>query len=210
VPNLDSEGNPMMWLTGTTMSSKRDTRTEVLELAEKLFHERGFRGFSYADIAGPLGIKPAAIHYHFQGKEELGVALIERIRDRLKAAQIRFVAEQTPWDQQLEFLFAYYRRHAEENCGVCAVGVSAIEADSIPHSMQIQVRLLIKEVLNALVQILARGRDAGLFHFEGRAEERATLMLAALGGALQLQRLTGLPQLETVIAELQQALITSH
>lgn len=205
----------MMWLaatanSGLSMAARRDTRTEVLELAEKLLHERGFRGFSYADIAGPLGIKPAAIHYHFQGKEELGVALIERIRDRLKEAQVRFAAEQTPWDQQLEFLFDYYRRHASANCAVCAVGVAAIEADSIPHSMQIQVRLLIKEVLNVLVQMLARGRDAGLFHFEGRAEERATLVLAALGGALQLQRLTGLPQLETVIAELQHGLATVH
>jgi len=188
------------------MTVRRDTRNEVLELAEKLFHERGFRGFSYADIAGPMGIKPAAIHYHFQGKEELGVAIIERIRDRLKQAQTRFVADQTPWTGQLEFLFNYYRRHGANNCGVCAVGVSAIEADSIPHSMQIQVRLLIKEVLNALVQILARGRDAGQFEFEGRADERATLVLAALGGALQLQRLTGLPQLETVIAEIEQGL----
>ncbi len=192
------------------MSARRDTRTEVLTLAEKLFHERGYRGFSYADLAGPLGIKPAAIHYHFAGKEELGIALIEQIRDRLKAALARFAADQTPWADQLEFLFNYYRRHGADNCAVCAVGVSAIEADSIPHSMQIQVRLLIKEVLNALVQILARGRDAGSFHFDGRAEERATLLLAALGGALQLQRLTGLPQLETVIAELQHGLTIPH
>ena len=200
----------MIWLAGKTMSNRRDTRTEVLELAEKLFHERGFRGFSYADIAGPLGIKPAAIHYHFQGKEELGVALIERLRDRLKVALSHFASVQTPWPAQLESLFDYYRRHADDNCSVCAVGISAIEADSIPHSMQIQVRLLIKEMLNALVHILARGRDAGAFQFEGRAEERATLVLAALGGALQLQRLTGLPQVETVIAELQQGLAVSH
>jgi len=192
------------------MTTRRDTRTEVLALAEKLFHERGYRGFSYADLAGPLGIKPAAIHYHFAGKEELGVALIERLRDRLKAALSYFAANQTPWSAQLEALFDYYRRHADENCSVCAVGISAIEADGIPHSMQIQVRLLIKEMLNATVLILARGRDAGAFHFDGRAEERATLMLAALGGALQLQRLTGLPQLETVIVELQHGLAIPH
>ena len=198
-----------MWLAGKSMTARRDTRTEVLDLAEKLFHERGYRGFSYADIAGPLGVKPAAIHYHFPGKDELGIALIERLRDRLKNALAHFASHQTPWPKQLESLFDYYRHHASENCAVCAVGISAIEVDGIPHAMQIQVRLLIKEMLNAMVQILARGRDAGDFHFEGRAEERATLLLAALGGALQLQRLTGMSQLETVIAELQHGLLVA-
>ncbi len=188
------------------MNQRRDTRNEVLQLAMKLFYEHGFRGFSYGDIAGPLGIKPAAIHYHFASKDDLGVAIVDAIRERLKTAIAHYQSHQTPWPQQLEGLFAYYRDHAGGECGVCAVGVGAAELTAIPHAMQLQIRLLIKELLNHLALVLARGRDAGDFQFDGRSEDRATLVMAALGGALQLQRITGLPQLEIVIGELREGL----
>jgi AcrR family transcriptional regulator len=190
----------------SAQGARRDTREAILVLAEKLFHERGFRGFSYADLARELDVKPAAIHYHFPGKDELGTAIIERIRDRLQRIAQRFEQEQAPWPLRLDTLFQYYRHLCQEHCGVCAIGVTATEADSISPAMQVQIRLLIKEVLNFLVQVLARGRDAGDFRFEGRAEDRATLIFSAMSGALQLQRLTGLPQLAMVIEELKQDL----
>ena len=59
-----------------------DTATRILDIAERLVQTRGFNGFSYADIAGDLGITKAALHYHFAGKAELGGALIERYTTR--------------------------------------------------------------------------------------------------------------------------------
>ena len=53
-----------------------DTATQILDVAERLAQVRGFNGFSYADVAGELKITKAALHYHFAGKAELGVALI--------------------------------------------------------------------------------------------------------------------------------------
>lgn len=196
-------------MTAKRETVKRDTREAILELAERLFHEKGFRGFSYADLAGPLNVKPAAIHYHFPSKDDLGVAIIERIRERLSLTAQRFEQDQSPWPQRLDTLFNYYSHLCDQHCGVCAVGVSATEADSLSSAMQVQIRLLIKEVLNFLVQVLARGRDAGAFHFDGKAEDQATWILASLGGALQLQRLTGMAQLKTVIGEIRHNLISA-
>jgi len=50
----------------------------MLEVAQRLIQVRGFNGFSYADIAGELGITKASLHYHFRSKAELGLALIVR------------------------------------------------------------------------------------------------------------------------------------
>jgi len=60
-----------------------DTRTQILDIAEQLARQRGFSGFSYRDISQPLGIRNAAVHYHFPTKADLGIALLERYGDLL-------------------------------------------------------------------------------------------------------------------------------
>ena len=62
--------------------------TRILDVAERLVQERGFNGFSYADVAGELGVTTAALHYHFPGKAELGEALIGAVRERASATAL--------------------------------------------------------------------------------------------------------------------------
>ena len=61
-----------------------NTRDEILKVASHLLQTRGFSAFSYAHIAETLNVKPAAIHYHFPTKTDLGLALIEKFRTRYK------------------------------------------------------------------------------------------------------------------------------
>src|SRR5207302_9005414 len=63
-----------------------DTAQRILDVAERLVQTRGFNSFSYADIAAELGITKASLHYHFQGKAELGQALITRYAERFSLA----------------------------------------------------------------------------------------------------------------------------
>src|SRR5215510_11884222 len=62
------------------------TAARILDVAERLAQVRGFNGFSYADIAVELGITKAALHYHFAGKADLGLALIARYASRFTEA----------------------------------------------------------------------------------------------------------------------------
>ena len=59
-------------------SGDGDTRSQILDIAERLVQNRGFNAFSYADVATELGLTTAALHYHFAGKSELGEALLTR------------------------------------------------------------------------------------------------------------------------------------
>jgi AcrR family transcriptional regulator len=52
------------------------TAARILDVAERLVQTRGFNGFSYADVAGELGVTKASLHYRFPGKAERGEALI--------------------------------------------------------------------------------------------------------------------------------------
>jgi len=53
-------------------------QNRILDEAQSMAQLHGFNGFSFRDIAASVGIKPASIHYYFQTKEQLGVALVRR------------------------------------------------------------------------------------------------------------------------------------
>jgi AcrR family transcriptional regulator len=65
-----------------------DTRTQILDAAEHLFAERGFRGTSIRAITDLAGANLAAVGYHFGSKAQLLAAVARRVIDPITAAQI--------------------------------------------------------------------------------------------------------------------------
>jgi|ERR1043166_919909 AcrR family transcriptional regulator len=55
-----------------------DTKTKILETAEKLFAEDGFAATSIRQVVDKAGVNVAAVHYHFGGKQDLLDALVLR------------------------------------------------------------------------------------------------------------------------------------
>jgi len=77
---------------------RADTKTQILDAAEKLFARQGFEATSLRAIIADAGVNLAAIHYHFRSKEGLVRAVLrrrlapineERIR-QLEACQRKF------------------------------------------------------------------------------------------------------------------------
>lgn len=56
----------------------QQTRTEILDAAERLFARHGFEGTSLRAIIGAAGVNLAAVHYHFGSKEALLASLLAR------------------------------------------------------------------------------------------------------------------------------------
>jgi AcrR family transcriptional regulator len=55
-----------------------ETRLKILDMAERLFGEEGYKAVSLRHITAAAGVNLAAIHYHFGSKEELLDELIMR------------------------------------------------------------------------------------------------------------------------------------
>ena len=66
-----------------TPASRRDrglqTRAEIVAAAERHFAERGFEATRLDDIAADVGIRRAAIFYHFGDKQELYTAVLDEV-----------------------------------------------------------------------------------------------------------------------------------
>ena len=55
-----------------------ETRERILDVAEALFAEKGFAATSVRDIAAHVGLTPASLYNHFNGKGGLYEAVLER------------------------------------------------------------------------------------------------------------------------------------
>src|SRR5512145_756755 len=60
-------------------SSGLETRAEIVAAAERHFAERGFEAARLEDIAADVGIRRAAIFYHFGDKQELYDAVLDAV-----------------------------------------------------------------------------------------------------------------------------------
>lgn len=184
-----------------------NSKRTILNLAEALLQDKGFNGFSYAHIASELGVKNAAIHYHFPTKEYLSIAVIQRYRERFKLwinnARIKDLA----FEQKLDWFFSIYTDMRADQGKVCLVGSLEAEFNSIPTGLQTEVGALHKELLKWLETTLSEGREAGVFQFTGEPANKAALILSSIQGALQMARALGTKKFRDVIEQLKLDLI---
>jgi AcrR family transcriptional regulator len=104
-----------------------NNKRTILNLAEALLQDKGFNGFSYAHIASELGVKNAAIHYHFPTKEDLVCAVLQRYRERFRLWINNARVKDLPPAQKLDWFFSIYTDIRADKGKVCLVG--SLEAE---------------------------------------------------------------------------------
>ena len=178
-----------------------NTKRAILDLAESLLQDKGFNGFSYAHIASELGVKNAAIHYHFPTKEALACAVVQRYRDRFQLwINNARVKDLSPQDK-LNWFFDIYADMRADHGKVCLAGSLETEFHSIPAALRQQTEALTGELLAWLGSTLEEGREAGVFQFKGRPADKAALILSSLQGALQMARALGEEKFYAVVEQ---------
>ncbi|HEX2696129.1 MAG TPA: TetR/AcrR family transcriptional regulator, partial [Anaerolineales bacterium] len=149
-----------------------NTQRAILDLAESLLQEKGFNGFSYAHIATELGMKNAAIHYHFPTKEALGNAVIQRYRDRFKLWVNNARVKDLSPEKKLDWFLNIYTSTRADHGKVCLAGSLETEFNSIPDSLREQTQALSRELLAWLQSTLNEGRESGVFQFNGEPGDK--------------------------------------
>jgi TetR/AcrR family transcriptional regulator, transcriptional repressor for nem operon len=179
-----------------------DTRSEILDVAERLVQSRGFNAFSYADIATELGLTKPALHYHFASKAELGEALIARYSARFVEALDRVSSECTDGRSKLEAYADLYRKVLAQQ-RMCLCGMLAADYATLPQAMRGAVMRFFDENEAWLAQALEQGRREGTLRFSGPSREAARMLIGALEGAMLVARPYGdVARFETMAARL--------
>jgi AcrR family transcriptional regulator len=175
-----------------------DKREALLAAAERAILADGFAGASTRRIAQEAGVPLSLLHYYFGGKEGLLVALVERTRDRNRAAVQGRLSGPGPAHARAAAALATAR--ATFLGGGDSVRLLLELAVAALHNRRLhaEVERLYREAMQALG---ASARDllaeSGL---KGRGEVRpdaaASLILAA-GLGLALQQMLGVDRQAT-------------
>jgi TetR/AcrR family transcriptional repressor of nem operon len=171
----------------TTARRSAHTASRILDVAERLLQQRGFNGFSYADIAGELGVTTATLHYHFASKANLGKALIERYAARFDAALARIDETVPDAPARLE---AYARLYADvlKKRRLCLCGVLAAEYQTLPQPMREAIIKFFDDNEAWLADVLDAGRAGGTLRFAGSSSGAGRMILSGLEGAMLVAR----------------------
>jgi len=184
------------------MVRQSNTREQIIDKAFQLLLQRGVNGFSYRDISEPLGVKNAAIHYHFPSKMDLVKALIEQNHQVLRKGTAEFMAYGGPARPQLEGMFKFALDQC--NCGrpVCLAGSLAVDYDELEDEIKRANDRFMSDTLQWLTKVLETGREQSEFAFNGEASSKAVSILAAVQGSRQMARIHGVDILDSVFGQI--------
>jgi TetR/AcrR family acrAB operon transcriptional repressor len=102
-----------------TKEEAQETRSQILEAAEKAFYERGVARTTLADIASLAGVTRGAIYWHFSNKADLVQAMLDTLHEPLDE-----MAKASESEDELDPLgcmrFCFISANSPMKCATCA------------------------------------------------------------------------------------------
>ena len=156
-------------------------RERIIEVAAKLFRERGFDGIGVADLMKSAGLTHGGFYGHFASKEDLMAQACARALDASQDA-LRQVVERDGANALSVIASAYlsptHRDHPGEGCVLAALGAEAARHGSPLRTAFTQG---VRSTVDALKRLVT-GKS------ERAKRERALTIYASMIGALVLAR----------------------
>lgn len=137
----------------------RSTPERVLDVAERLFAERGFAGASLADICREVGIAKSSLLHHFPSKRRIYAGVLARIAGDLEAmlAEARQMEGEAParFRHMIALHLNWTRRRPDYNRLMLRELIdNADRASPVRH-------WVLKPVLDELAGLIAEAQEQG-------------------------------------------------
>jgi TetR/AcrR family transcriptional repressor of nem operon len=161
-----------------------ERKAQILDIAQELVQTRGFNAFSFGHLAERIGVKPPAIHHHYPTKNELGLALMQRYRNRLHASLANIDRQQQAPRKKLERYIMLFQATLRPDHRMCLCGMLATELPTLSAELQGEVRTFFEDNEAWLARVLGEGRKTRTLEFEGTPAGAARIIYAMLQGAM--------------------------
>lgn len=169
-----------------------NTAVRIRETAHDLIAERGYFGFSYADIANVVGIRKASIHHHFPSKVDLVVATLKQYRAKLAEAAGGLDHNVADPLQRIKLYVQYWAECVKSNNRpICIAALLSTELPALPAEIQTEIQLHFKYLVSWIRATLNEGSRRGDIHLEQTAEVEAQSFVALVHGAMISARALG-------------------
>ena len=170
------------------------TRDQILNAASRLIHVQGYQSTSLDDVLRESGVGKGNFYYYFKSKEELGYAIIDRIRRAFIERGLEPAFADTDADP-LGQLHAFFDRvldsQRQRNCvGGCAMGNLACELSDVHEGFRQQLAGIFDVYRDHLAETIRRGQQSGRLRPDADATRVAQFLVGGLEGAILLGKVT--------------------
>ncbi len=179
-----------------------ETRTKILNSAQRLIQTRSFEGFSFKDIADEVGIRKASLYHHFDSKDAVAIAVLKRGADWV-TGQLDATKELVPPERLERYFDLFHDLHGKAE-RMCPGGSFASVFGAVSPAVQRALHAFTKMHLDWLEGVVREGAALGAFEIGEQAPRDVALQIfSSVQGALLTGRLTADPGvLDAVATEL--------
>jgi AcrR family transcriptional regulator len=196
-----------------SMLSKSDrTRQFIIEKAAPLFNRQGYAATSLSDLTAATGLAKGGIYGNFSSKDEIAAEAFEYAMNKVREA-IRFKMNQHRSAQgKLLAILDFYHNYSSDPLidGGCPLLNTATEADDHLPFLRERANRIMKEMLGALEQLVAKGKTEGDFRSDLDDAAEAAFLFAAIEGGIMMSRLRGNPRLLNQVLDMLRERITGY
>jgi len=167
-----------------TRTASQDSRDEILKAAMSLFASHGFHETSMSEVAREARVSKALIFWHFKTKEDLFVAVLNRL---LEPYFIDFAEEAAAMNerQQILKLVEAYLSFVRDNASSVRFFLAQMLHDQkLSESLNDQVLKLYGGYRAMLVELIAAAQQKQVCVRRTSPESAAAFLLSALNGLL--------------------------
>jgi len=157
-------------------------RDRILDATERLLGRLGYQKTTMADIAHEASVGRRTIYLHFATKEDVALATIDRIVERLKQAMREVATSTRPPGDRLRAMLSMRVMFRFDSVRDYYQGIDEIFRSLRPAYMARRARYFADEAA-LLAEVLEIGRDAGVLRFDD-AKATAHLLLLATNSLL--------------------------
>ena len=142
------------------LSQRGDLHEDILAVGSQLFIQQGYHGLSMRQIAEAVGVSKAALYYHFEDKEELFLAILERSLDQIAAILDSIRTEQRSTRQQIQELVKNILEQPAESRAFIRLASQEMAQLSAPARRKFN-RTYHERFINKIQAILQAGIERG-------------------------------------------------
>ena len=163
--------------------ARPETKTALLDEAERQIRMKGVDGFSYADLSKAIGIRKASIHYHFPAKADLLTETMLRYGECILAALQELCETRELAGQRLAGFIDLYRAALRNGDMFCLCVALSISDDGLTKDTLDVISEFRSRTTEWLEEVFEVGKLDGSISGVGQKSAEALSVMAIVEGA---------------------------